>query len=119
MTKYYLDTTSGNDLYDGLTYSTRVRTYNRIAELMVTGDTLELVNTEPLPDTPVEELAALSEGYGPKKVKTPNMEVEQFSPLEVQRARDRESAAYPTLSSMHITVASPDHCKYYERRKAR
>lgn len=64
-------------------------------------------------------LEQFSEAYGPKKVQTPNMTVEQFSPLEIQRARDRESAAYPTLGSMHVTIASPDHCKYYEKRKSR
>lgn len=66
-----------------------------------------------------ESLEQFSETYGPKKVQTPNMTVEQFDPITIQRARDRESAAHPTLGSMHITIASPDHCKYHERRKAR
>jgi hypothetical protein len=81
-----------------------------------------LFNTETVPETGTDlsdDLIAFNDEYGPKKVQTPNMTVEQFSPLEIQRARDRESAAYPTLGSMHITIASPDHCKYYPTRRTR
>ena len=119
MTRYYLDTTDGNDLFDGLTYGTRVRTYARVAELMTTGDTLELVTTEPQPNTTIEELAALSEAYGPKRVKTPNMEVEQFDPITMQRLEDRKNTIYPTFGGFHMTIVSPDHCKYQDRRKTR
>jgi len=70
-------------------------------------------------DGSASDLSAASESYGPKKVQTPNMTVEQFDPLMMQRARDRENATYPTLGGMHITIASPDHCQYYERRKSR
>ena len=75
-------------------------------------------SVEEEPNSP-NDLISLSEQYGPKRVKTPNMEVGQFSPLEMQRIRDRESAIYPTLEGMHITIASPDHCKYYPTHKSR
>ena len=79
----------------------------------------DLVLNDGVEDNTLSDVAAFSEAYGPRKVQTPNMTVEQFSPLEIQRARDRESASYPTLGSMHVTIASPDHCRYYPARKTR
>lgn len=62
--------------------------------------------------TPEEELAAASETIGPKRVKTPNMEVEQFDPLVIQRAVERQSSTYPVFGNFGMTVVSPDTCKY-------
>jgi hypothetical protein len=53
----------------------------------------------------------LSQAYGPKRVKTPNMEVEQFDPLTMLRAQERENAVAPSFP-WHMTIASPNRCKY-------
>lgn len=37
--------------------------------------------------------------YGPKRVKTKEMEIEQFSPDIIQRVQERESATLPTFCS--------------------
>lgn len=58
------------------------------------------------------DLAAASKAYGPKRVKTPNLEVEQFDPLMIQKARDREGSVYPGMGSFGWTVVSPNRTKY-------
>lgn len=63
-------------------------------------------------DGATADLSTASKSYGPKRVKTPNLEVEQFSPLEIQRARDRESLPYPSLASCGMSIAEPNHEKY-------
>jgi len=35
--------------------------------------------------------------YGPKTVKTKEMEITQFSPMEVIKARERENSSWPTF----------------------
>lgn len=77
--------------------------------------------TQTTPSTPEgvgAELAAISQAYGPKRVKTPNMEVEQFDPIAIQRAEDRANAVHPTLGSMNISIAVPS-CVYQYPRKTR
>jgi len=60
-----------------------------------------------------EELAALSQAYGPKRVKTPNQEVEQFSPGEIQKMLDAQNASTPVgLSDISMTIASPRASSY-------
>jgi len=48
--------------------------------------------------TTVSDTEAFS-AYGPKRVKTKEMEIEQFSPLEIQKANERASATLPTFCS--------------------
>jgi hypothetical protein len=62
--------------------------------------------------TPENELAALSQGYGPRRVKTPNMDVEQFDPRVLQAADDRQNATYPTIADFGMAIASPNCTKY-------
>ena len=59
------------------------------------------------PSTPRE----MSQAYGPKRVKTPNMEVEQFDPMTIIRAQERENAVAPPFP-WGMTIASPNRCKY-------
>lgn len=65
--------------------------------------------------TPEEDLAAASQTYGPKRVKTPNMEVEQFDPLTVQKAQERANAQVPLFGGFGITIASPNCTKYRKK----
>lgn len=58
------------------------------------------------------DLAVVSKAYGPKRVKTPNLEIEQFDPLMMQKVRDREGSVYPGLGDFGWTVASPNRTKY-------
>ncbi len=67
----------------------------------------------------IADLATASQSYGPKRVKTPNMEVEQFDPLTIQRAEDRANSVYPTLCNMGMTIVSPNSCVYRRPRKTR
>lgn len=60
-----------------------------------------------LPATPREYGAE----YGPKRVKTPNMEVEQFDPLTILKAQERQAAEVPVFP-WHTTIASPNKDKY-------
>jgi hypothetical protein len=47
---------------------------------------------------PEEEAATLPNSeYGPRRVKTKEMEIEAFSPMEVIRARERENSQPPTF----------------------
>lgn len=63
-------------------------------------------------DEEITDLAEQSEEYGPRKVKTPNIEVEQFSPVEIQKAKDRAKAVAPTMATLHIDIAKPNLCRY-------
>ena len=44
--------------------------------------------------------------YGPKRVKTKEMEIEQFSPDVIQRVQERESATLPTFCSGPACIGS-------------
>lgn len=79
----------------------------------------EGTKTTSTPENAGGQLAVLSEGYGPKRVKTPNMEVEQFDPIAMQRASERLGSVYPTLGTMHVDIASPNHHIYQNPRRIR
>lgn len=64
------------------------------------------------PSTPEGVLAASSQTYGPKRVKTPNIEVEQFDPLTIQRAEERANSTLPTFGDFGYAIASPNIPKY-------
>ena len=66
--------------------------------------------------TPEEELAAASQTIGPKRVKTPNMEVEQFDPLTIQRATERANSTLPIFSNFGMTIVSPNKPVYKRKR---
>lgn len=62
-----------------------------------------------------EELAALSKAYGPRRVKTPNQEIEQFDPLTIQKMLDAQNASVsPTLGDMNFSIATPNVLSYRE-----
>lgn len=67
----------------------------------------------------INDLSERSRAYGPKRVKTPNLEVEQFDPLTIQRASDREGSVHPTFGSFGWTVVSPNRTKYNTPSKGR
>lgn len=58
-------------------------------------------------------------GYGPKRVKTPNMEVEQFDPRIIQEVAARENAGIPNLHNLGFSVAVPNLCKYKRPRNSK
>jgi hypothetical protein len=58
---------------------------NKLPELTITTPTLP------------PEVAYSS--YGPKRVKTKEMEIEQFSPMELQKVQERANAALPSFCS--------------------
>lgn len=62
--------------------------------------------------TPESDLAASSQAYGPRRVKTPNMDVEQFDPIRIQTATDRQDGTYPTFGDFGFAVAKPNCSKY-------
>lgn len=68
--------------------------------------------TSSLPETMGEELKAISRDYGPKRVKTPNMEVEQFDPLTIHRLQERQNTVLPSFGTLGITIAKPSICGY-------
>lgn len=59
-----------------------------------------------------ETLRGFSQAYGPKRVKTPNMEVEQFDPLTAQKAMERQSVVSPSFGSFGMTIVSPNLPKF-------
>lgn len=73
------------------------------------------IATELPPETVGGLLAAISNEYGPKRVKTPNMEVEQFDPSTIQRLREREAVQMPTLGSLTFSIGIPSPCGYSNR----
>ena len=62
--------------------------------------------------TPEEDLTTASQTYGPKRVKTPNMEIEQFDPETIQKAQERANSVMPTFCGFGMTIASPNNTKY-------
>jgi len=68
--------------------------------------------TSPQEESALDPLKVASQAYGPRRVKTPNMEIEQFSPVEVQKALDRQNAVSPTISDFAMDIASPNHHAY-------
>jgi hypothetical protein len=57
---------------------------------------MTIINGTPA-ETPIEEPEVPLGEYGPKSVKTKEMEITQFSPMEVLRAREREATSWPTF----------------------
>ena len=53
-----------------------------------------------------------SRTYGPKTVKTPNMEVTQFDPITIQKAKERSTAVTPTIGSLDFQIAAPNISRY-------
>ncbi len=73
-------------------------------------------------DTVLSDIRLASTEYGPKRVKTPNIEVEQFDPNVIQRAREREQAINPTIESLVTSIGTPSDifggCNHNHRRKS-
>lgn len=76
--------------------------------------------TQPVVNETLEEIKAASKAFGPKRVRTPNMEVEQFDPLTVQKALERQNAVQPTIGDLVISVGIPSpiygNCRHYRGR---
>lgn len=47
--------------------------------------------------------------YGPKRVKTKEMEIEQFSPMELQRVQERVNATLPSFCSGSTCIGRYKH----------
>lgn len=61
-----------------------------------------------VPSSDLELIAAASRGYGPKRVRTKDIEIEQFDPLTVMRARSSENpSTYPTFCSFPVCRVTP------------
>lgn len=72
-----------------------------------------LSNSPPAPSTTEIPETSYS-AYGPKRVKTKEMEIEQFSPMEIQRAEDRAAAPLPCFGSSHVCVGRNKNVRYYK-----
>lgn len=70
------------------------------------------ITTTTTTSSPETGLAEASQEYGPKRVKTPNMEVEQFDPLTIQRATERANSEIPIFSNFGMTTVTPNKPKY-------
>lgn len=71
------------------------------------------------PNTDEETVAFSSQLYGPKRVKTPNMEVEQFDPRIIQQVSARENAVMPNMHNLGFSVAVPNLAVYQNPRSSR
>jgi len=56
-----------------------------------------------------DKIAALRAKVGPKRMKTPQVEVEQHDLAELARLADRTGVRAPTLSSMGWCIAQPKY----------
>lgn len=73
-------------------------------------DTLSVNYTEPIVNPNTENNLVLSQ-YGPKRVKTKQMEIEQFDPRildELEERKSRRSAGLPTFCSSNFCVGRTD-----------
>lgn len=57
---------------------------------------MEPINGTPV-DPPVEAPTLEFSGYGPKRVKTKEMEIEQFDPSILAKIEERKAAGMPTF----------------------
>ena len=72
--------------------------------LLSRSNTVDDPGTGPTP-TSLPEIDLTTFGkYGPKRVKTPNLEIEQFDPDKVIKA-DRMNSATPSFCDSHICIA--------------
>jgi len=67
---------------------------------------IELINGQ------IGSLATSSQEYGPRRVKTPNLEVEQFDPNIIAKAVERENSGHPLIGDFAIAIASPNYDVY-------
>lgn len=66
----------------------------------------------------VSKIQAIQAGVGPRRVKTPQEEVEQFSLKELLEAANRIGAKKPTLNTIGWTRVVPKnncHCESLEK----
>ena len=83
---------------------------------VTTISTTQMESTTPTTTTPESgTVLAFSQAYGPKRVKTPNMEVEQFDPILISKALEREDVLNPSFADFGITIVSPNISKYRRR----
>lgn len=54
------------------------------------------------------------EGYGPKRVKTKTMDIEQFSPMELYKLEQLRVQSSPTFCSSRMCVGRGINELYYE-----
>lgn len=73
-----------------------------------------LVTNEPPTETTsvVTEVSPTYSSYGPKRVKTKEMEIEQFDPIAIQRATERSSATLPSFADGNTAVGRGKRCRH-------
>lgn len=62
-----------------------------------------------------EDIQSLQELIGPKRVKTPNIEVEQFELRDLVQAAQRNTGTNPVFSNFNYSLAVPKDLSPCER----
>lgn len=82
----------------------------------------DVVGTESASDatnTDLDSIKAASKAFGPKRVETPNIKIEQFDPITVQKAVERQNSVWPTLPTIGVAIGTPSRvygrCNHYRK----
>lgn len=69
---------------------------------------------EPINGTPVEpplpEISGAFSEFGPKRVKTKELDIEQWDPEKLERINRRKTTPHPTFCNSLFCIAKPKDC---------
>lgn len=70
---------------------------------------MEPINGTPV-DPPLPEITGAFSEFGPKRVKTKELDIEQWDPEKLERINRRRTATHPTFCNSLFCIAKPKDC---------